>query len=106
MGITQERVAVVLGIDPGLLGRYLRGIRPMPDGFEERVHTALDQIEEEQRVAREAVQKLRAEKEARERVLAEGRGVMAPEQLLKDDALARIHRRTPMDGVRTAEGGG
>ena len=62
MGLTQERVAVALGIDPSLLGRYLRGIRPMPEGMEARIHAALDALEEEKRVAAEAVEKLRAER--------------------------------------------
>ena len=62
MGLTRERVAVALGIDPSLLGRYLRGIRPMPEGMEPRIHAALDLLEEEQRVAAEAVEKLRAER--------------------------------------------
>ena len=62
MGLTQERVAVALGIDPSLLGRYLRGIRPMPEGMEARIHAALDEMEEEKRVAVEAVEKLRAER--------------------------------------------
>ena len=74
IGITQERLAVVLGIDPSLLGRYLRGIRPMPEGMESRIHAALDLLEEEKRVAAEAVEKLQAERaaEARARVLAQG----------------------------------
>ena len=71
VGCRQADIAQAIGINETLLNTYLRGRRPMPEGFEERVHTALDQIEEEQRVAREAVQKLRAEKEARERVLRE-----------------------------------
>ena len=62
MGLTQERVAVALGIDPSLLGRYLRGIRPMPEGMEARIHAVLDALEEEKRVAMEAVAKLRAER--------------------------------------------
>ena len=66
MGLTQERVAVALGIDPSLLGRYLRGIRPMPEGMEARIHAALDEMEEEQRVAAEAVEKLRAERAAQD----------------------------------------
>ena len=61
MGITQERAAVALGIDPSLLGRYLRGIRPMPEGFEARVHATLDRLETAEQAAQEA----------RERVLAE-----------------------------------
>ena len=61
MGLTQERVAVALGIDPSLLGRYLRGIRPMPKGMEAKIHATLDRIERAERAAQEA----------RERVLAE-----------------------------------
>ena len=64
MGLTQERVALALGIDPSLLGRYLRGIRPMSEGFEARLHTTLDRLEAAERAANEA----------RERVLA-GEGV-------------------------------
>ena len=74
MGITQERLALVLGIDPSLLGRYLRGIRPMPADLKARIRAALDELEEERQVAAEAVEKLRAERlenEKRERVLAE-----------------------------------
>ena len=66
MGLTQERVAVALGIDPSLLGRYLRGIRPMPEGMEARIHAALDEMEEEKGVAAEAVEKLRAERAAQD----------------------------------------
>ena len=36
----------------------------MPTGMEARVNAALDQLEEEQRVAAEAVEKLRAERAA------------------------------------------
>ena len=60
LGYTQEQVAVALGIDPSLLGRYLRGIRPMPDGFATRAHAVLDRLAEAERAAQEA----------RERVLA------------------------------------
>ena len=57
MGLTQERVAVALGIDPSLLGRYLRGIRSMPEGMEARINAALDLLEEEKRAAAWAVEK-------------------------------------------------
>ena len=60
LGITQERVAVDIGIDPGLLNRYLRGIRPMPEGLEARINAALGLRERAEQAAREA----------RERVLA------------------------------------
>ena len=62
MGITQERLAVVLDIDPSLLGRYLRGIRPMPEGFEKRVHATLDRLEEAEKAAQEARERVLAEK--------------------------------------------
>ena len=74
VGTRQADLADAIGMHETLLNAILRGRREAPEGFEERVHTALDQIEEEQRVAREAVQKLRAERaaqEARERVLDE-----------------------------------
>ena len=59
-GITQEQIAARLGYDPTLLSRILRGLRPAPDGFADRLETTLDQIE-----AAEA-----AADAARERVLA------------------------------------
>lgn len=62
-GYTQERVALKLGIDPALLSRYLRGLRPMPDGFDSRVHAVLDRLERADAAA----------EEARQRVLSEGR---------------------------------
>ena len=59
-GITQEQIAARLGYDPTLLSRILRGLRPAPDGFADRLETTLDQLE-----AAEA-----AADAARERVLA------------------------------------
>ena len=53
MGTTQERVALALGIDPSLLGRYLRGIRPMLEGFEARVNSTLDKLEAAEKAATE-----------------------------------------------------
>ena len=72
--IFQEDLALAMGIDPGLMSRILSRKRPMPEGFIKKAHTALAELEEEKRVAEEAVQTLRAERatqEARERVLAE-----------------------------------
>ena len=74
LGVTQERFAIAMGLERSALSRYLRGVRPMPTGMEGRIHATLNQIEEEQRVAAEAVEKLRAERAdqaARARVLAE-----------------------------------
>ena len=60
-GVTQERVAVALGIDPAQMSRILRGLRPMPDGFEERVLAALKRLAAAEQAA----------EEARERVLTD-----------------------------------
>ena len=62
LGIRQADLAAQLGIHETLLNAILRGRRPMPEGMEARIHAALDQVEEEQRVAAEAVEKLRAER--------------------------------------------
>ena len=73
--ISQWELANALGVSQGSLSQWLRGVAPMPEGMEARIHAALDALEEEKRVAAEAVEKLRAERaaeEARERVLAEG----------------------------------
>ena len=62
LGITQERLALEMGLERSALSRYMRAARPMPDGFEARLHRALDQIEAAERAAAEA----------RDRVLAKG----------------------------------
>ena len=61
IGVVQADVAVHLGIHPTLLNAILRGRRPMPEGFEARVHATLDRLETAEQAAQEA----------RERVLAE-----------------------------------
>ena len=66
IGIRQADLAACLGIHETLLNAILRGRRPMPVGMEARIHSALDALEEEQQVAAEAVQKLRAERATRE----------------------------------------
>ena len=60
--ISQERLALALGVSPAYLSRCLNALRPMPTGMEARVNAALDALEEEKRVAAEAVAKLRAER--------------------------------------------
>ena len=64
--IFQEDLALAMGIDPGLMSRILSRKRPMPEGFIKKAHAALDALEEEQRVAAEAVEKLRAERVAQD----------------------------------------
>lgn len=56
--ITQERLALQLGFDPSLFSRYLRGLRPAPDGFVARVAAALDQLERAEAAADEARQRV------------------------------------------------
>ena len=72
IGFTQERLAVALGIDPTLLGRYLRGIRLMPQGFEERVHATLDRLEAAERAADEARRRVLSGEELNDPRHAEG----------------------------------
>ncbi len=74
LDISQWALAKALGVSQGALSQWLRDLPPLPAGMEARIDAALDQIEEEQRVAAEAIEKLRAERaaqEARERALAE-----------------------------------
>ena len=66
LGITQEQLALAMGLERSALTRYLREVRPWPEGMEARIHAALDALEEEQRVAAEAVEKLRAERAAQD----------------------------------------
>ena len=66
IGIRQADLATHLGIHETLLNAILRGRRPMPEGMEARIHGALDEMEEEKRVAGEAVEKLRAERAAQD----------------------------------------
>ena len=61
LGITQERLALALGLERSALTRYLRGARPMPEGLEASIHAKLDHMEASEKAAQEA----------RERVLAE-----------------------------------
>ena len=64
--ISQWKLANALGVSQGALSQWLRGLTPIPIGMEARIHAALDVLEEEHRVAAEAVQKLRAERAAQE----------------------------------------
>ena len=66
VGTRQADLADCLGIHETLLNAILRGRRPMPEGMEARIHAALEALEEEQRVAVEAVEKLRAERAAQD----------------------------------------
>ena len=65
-GVTQERLALTLGIDPTQFSRYIRGLRRPPDGFEEQVTAMLDRLEEAEQAAEQAA------REARARILGRG----------------------------------
>ena len=60
--LSQWTLANALGVGQGTLSQWLTGARPIPKGIESRIHAALDEIEEEKKVAAEAVEKLRAER--------------------------------------------
>ncbi len=58
LGISQERVAQAAGYDPTLFSRYLRGLRPPPPDFFEKVNAALDRLERAEKAAQEAKEKV------------------------------------------------
>ena len=62
VGIRRQDIAVQLGYSESLFSLYINGRRPAPEGFEGRVQAALDLLEQADRAA----------KEARDRVLARG----------------------------------
>ena len=66
IAVTQQQVAIAMGLERSAITRYLTGVRPMPEGMEARIHAALDELEEEKRVAAEAVERLRAERAAQD----------------------------------------
>ena len=41
-GITQERVAIEMGIDPSMLSRIVRGLRPAPNDFESKLKETIE----------------------------------------------------------------
>ena len=53
-GVTNESLGLRLKMSPSLISRYLRGVRPMPEGFESRCHLVLDLIEKAEIAAAEA----------------------------------------------------
>ena len=62
LGVTQQDLADHLGINPTLLNHILKGRRPPPPDFFEKVNVALDRLERAEKAAQEA----------KERVLNEG----------------------------------
>ncbi len=67
LGLTQDVVARAAHIDQSLVSRYLRGLRPLNAERIERLNTALDRLEAEERAADEARARVRAELAAEER---------------------------------------
>ncbi len=65
LGLSQERVAEEAGFEPTRFSRYLNGRRTPPADFARRVTAALDRLEEAERAADTARQKVltRAPKE-------------------------------------------
>ena len=53
-GITQERVALTMGMDPAAFSRIIRGLRVMPADFEPRLRATLDLLLAAERAADEA----------------------------------------------------
>ena len=64
--ISKRAIAALLGISESLFSLYITGKRPAPADFETQVRWAMDALEEEHRVAAEAVEKLRAERVAQD----------------------------------------
>ena len=65
-GVRRRDVAHMIGYSESMFSLILQGDRTMPPDFEARVYAALDALEEEKRVAAEAVEKLRAERAAQD----------------------------------------
>ena len=58
LGISQERLARILGIHPSLITRYFRGDRPPPADFFEKVNAVLDREEAVKKALQETKEKV------------------------------------------------
>ena len=58
LGVRKGDVARELGMDQALFSRYLNGRQPPPADFERRVTAALDRLEQAERAADKARQKV------------------------------------------------
>ena len=58
LGISQERLARILGIHPSLITRYFRGDRPPPADFREKVNAVLDREEAVKKALQETKEKV------------------------------------------------
>ncbi len=60
LGVTQYDLADQLGINPTLLNHILKGRRPPPPDFFEKVNAALDKLEAAEKAGREAKERVLA----------------------------------------------
>ena len=58
LGVTQQDLADLLGINPTLLNHILKGRRPPPPGFFEKANAALDRLERAEKAGQEAKEKV------------------------------------------------
>ena len=58
LDIRQEQVAEAAGYESTLFSRYLKGRRPPPPDFFEKVNAALDRLERAEKAAQEAKEKV------------------------------------------------
>ena len=58
LGVTQQDLADLLGINPTLLNHILKGRRPPPPDFFEKVNAALDRLERAEKAGQEAKEKV------------------------------------------------
>ena len=56
--LSQEQIALKAGYEPSLFSRILRGLRPEPENFAANVTTALDKLEQAERAADTARQRV------------------------------------------------
>ena len=87
VGIRQADLAAHLEIHETLLNAILRGRRPMPEGFEARVHETLDLLEQANQVAEAARRGVMEGTEAKEH-LPDPREEMGDQLLKLDEVLA------------------
>ncbi len=64
-GLSQERLALAMGIDQSLLSRILNGRRPPPPDFEAKVNATLDRLEKAEKAAAEARERVLGGKEVK-----------------------------------------
>ena len=56
--LSQEHFSLYIGVSNSLLSRYLRGLRPPPEGFFKAATVSLEQLEKAEKAARKARNKV------------------------------------------------